>query len=120
MFSAQVIDDRLENEQPDQENALENQGEGTEPKDKEHNFIEGQNEQYEQENYPDGSQYEAKELSYEEYDGYTQPSDEDELVYIQAMRENEASTSWLSPRLKAWFGTCIKFARWALARLPWS
>ena len=93
MFAVQVIDNRSENKQPDQDNALENQDKGTEPKDKEHNLVEGQNEQYKQENYSNGSQYEDEEPSYEEYNGYKQLSDEDKLVYIQVIRENKASTS---------------------------
>ena len=93
MFAAQVIDDRSENKQPNQDNALKNQGKGMEPEDKEHNLVERQNEQYEQENYPDGSQYKDEELPYEEYNGYMQPSDKDKPIYIQAIRENEASTS---------------------------
>ena len=38
-----------------------------------------------QDNCPEGSQFNNEESSYEEYDGYAPPSDEEEPIYIQAM-----------------------------------
>jgi len=38
-----------------------------------------------QDNCPEGSQYDDEESFYEEYDGYTLPSDDEEPVYIRAM-----------------------------------
>ena len=47
-----------------------------------------------QDDCPEGSQYDDKELFYEEYDGYTLPSDNEKPVYIQAMStKGEESTS---------------------------
>ena len=48
-------------------------------------------EQSAQENYPDGSQYEDEQSSYEEYDGYEPPSENEEPMYIWAMSD-EAET----------------------------
>jgi hypothetical protein len=41
----------------------------------------------------EGSQYEDEESSYDEYDGYAPPSEDEELEYIRAMGdESEASS----------------------------
>ena len=86
------MDDRLEGEQPDHqepqegnEGALDPNYEGTPVEDvEEQSTIPDDN--------PDGSQYEDEEPSYEEYDGYAPPSDDEEPVYIWAMNDR-AGTS---------------------------
>jgi hypothetical protein len=43
--------------------------------------------------YPEGSQYKHKQLSYKEYNGYLLPSEDKEPIYIQAMSDDEGSSS---------------------------
>jgi hypothetical protein len=102
IFAAQVLDDRLEVEQPDQLGNLEDQEQTCEP-DTDVNSDEGQPGQPGQETSPEGSQHESEESSYEEYDGYASPSEEEEeipsirimhkdneTVYIHMMHEDDS------------------------------
>jgi len=80
IFAAQVLDDRLDSKQP---NHMELPKESKEaPEEVKGNLNK---EPCEQDNCPEGSQYDDEESSYEEYDGYVLPSDDEEPVYIWAM-----------------------------------
>ena len=91
IYAAHVVDDRLDSGQPDHPEASEDQEECPET-DKEGNLDENLGEQPEQGEYPDGSQYNDEDASYDEYDGYAPPSENDDPIYIRAMNdEAEAS-----------------------------
>jgi hypothetical protein len=86
LFAAQVIDDRSENDHPEEEGIQADQ-----PQDynsREEVAEEGADQQSEEtpEENPDGSQYDDEEQSsYEEFDGYEPVTDGDEPTYIRAM-----------------------------------
>ena len=86
MFAAQVVDNRSNSDQLEEAQHLETQDEMSGPN-VEQSCNKGLNEQTAQDKCPDGSQYDDKELHYDEYDGYAQPSDE-EPKYIQAINNN--------------------------------
>jgi len=93
IFAAQVVDDRSDGEHPTLEEPIQDD-EGAPELEEEKNLDEVPGEQAAQEDYPDGSQYEDEQSSYEEYDGYEPPSDYEEPVYIRAMsNEAEAGNS---------------------------
>jgi Zinc knuckle len=98
IFTAQIIDDMSDIDQPDHANAPENPDKAAEPEVKEDILDEGQEELSNPESCPDGSQYEDKEPSYKEYDGYALPSDNDKPVYIRAMHEDEAGATLAPPQ----------------------
>ena len=88
IFAAQVLDDRSDGEQPEQTELLDGQGREPEPSEEGH-LDGGAIEQPEQDYCPDGSQYEDEERPYDDYDGYEQPSDSDEPIYIRAMSDED-------------------------------
>jgi hypothetical protein len=85
LFAAQVIDDWLESERPDQE------GHQSDELQDEHSHEEASEEEADQpSNTPSdgnlgGSQYDKEQSSYEEFDGYEPLMDNDEPIYIWAM-----------------------------------
>ena len=91
IFAAQVLDDRSDGDQPDQVESTQDQEQVQEPEDGEI-LAEGDPDRPSQDDLPDGSQYDNEEPSYDEYEGYKPPSDDEELKYIRAMSD-EASTS---------------------------
>jgi hypothetical protein len=91
IFAAQVVDDRSDSEHPIPKEPPQHE-EGAPELEQENIPDEVPDEQSAQENYPDGSQYEDEQSSYEEYDGYEPPSDYEEPVYIRAMSD-EAETN---------------------------
>ena len=93
IFAAQIVDDRSESGQPDQSEPIEDSENPAEPNVDETNDAAAE-ESPSQEDSLEGSQYEDEESSYDEYDGYAPPSEDDELEYIRAMGDvGEASTS---------------------------
>lgn len=82
LFAAQVIADQDQID-PGDTDAREEEAEP----DAEVNRDEEINEPREQDTFPDGSQYDDEDLSYEDYEGYQLPSDNEESVYVRAMRE---------------------------------
>ena len=81
IYAAHVVDDRSDSGQPDHPEASEDQEERPET-DKEGNLDENLGKQPEQGEYPDGSQYDDEDASYDEYDGYAPPSENDDPIYI--------------------------------------
>ena len=81
IFAAQVVDDRSDSGQPNQTKVLEEQGEHPES-DNKRNIDERLDEQPEQDIYPDSSQYNNEDISYDDYKGYAPPSENKEPVYI--------------------------------------
>jgi hypothetical protein len=98
IFTAQIVDNMSDIDQPDHANALENLDEAAEPEVEEDILDKGQEEPSNPESCPDGSQYEDKEPSYEEYNGYALPSDDEEPIYIWAMHKDEAGATLAPPQ----------------------
>jgi hypothetical protein len=97
MFAAQVINDRSESEQPDEDKHIE-ELEEVKDTDLELEDSTQQGEHTELDKHsddPEGSQYEEGDTSYEEYDGYAMPSEDNdsEVKYICASYEIKTSTS---------------------------
>jgi hypothetical protein len=82
LFAAQVISDQDQIDLGDMDNREEQLD-----SDIEENCNKEINEPLEQDAFPDGSQYDDKDLSYEDYKGYQVLSEDKEPVYIQAMKE---------------------------------
>jgi hypothetical protein len=85
LFAAQVIDDRSENDHPDEEGQQADQPQDEisreeVPEEEMDNLSNGMSD-----NNPDGSQYDEEQSSYEEFDGYEPLDDNDEPIYIRAM-----------------------------------
>jgi len=80
IFAAQVLDDRSDSKQLNHIELPEESEEAPEE-------VEGNldKEPHEQDNCPEGFQYDDKESFYKEYDGYAPPSDDKEPVYIWAI-----------------------------------
>jgi hypothetical protein len=93
---AQVIDDRLENEHLTPEEPSPEMEEMPAANEKER-LDEAPEDQAVEDKFPDGSQYDDEQPSYEEYDGYDMPLDDEEPVYIQAMSDKAGAT--MSPAL---------------------
>ena len=96
IFAAQVVDDRSDGEHPAPEEPLQDDV-GTPEPDAGENLDEGPGGQTAQEDFPDGSQYEDEQSSYEEYDGYEPPSDYEEPVYIRAMSDEAVASNSPAP-----------------------
>jgi hypothetical protein len=93
MFTAQVIDDRSESDQPDTDKPSE-RSEGVDNANLEPEIGDEQKEQSDsQSDNLDGSQYDEDSAPHKEYDGYAAPSEDDDsdLEYIQAMNDDKAS-----------------------------
>jgi hypothetical protein len=88
IYAAQVVDDRSEGEKSDQKEIAEPQSEMNEVT--EEVPIEDIEDCPDSDENPDGPQYKEEESSYEDYDGYATPLDDDEPVYIRAMHEDES------------------------------
>jgi hypothetical protein len=88
IYAAQVVDDRSDNEQPDetQRDRPETQDEASGP-DADDPVGEDQNAESQQDECPDGSQYDDEEPRYDDFDDYAPPS-EDEPEYIRAMNDD--------------------------------
>ena len=102
MFAAQVIDDRSEDDQPEQTESpdiSEEREETPGPDANAEDLGEERTEQPEQEDCPDGSQFDD-EPPYEEYDGYALPSDSEEPEYIRAMHEDESGARPAPPQFE--------------------
>ena len=120
LFAAQVIDDRLEGEQPDQTEALESQGDD-DPSIKESLKNEAN---VPPEIIPDdclnGSQYD-NELPYKEFNSYEPPSNYDEPVYIRAMSTkgevNVSSAPALFDNIN--WQTCRDALKWLYQQAPY-
>ena len=89
---------RSDGEHPAPEEPLQND-EGAPELKQEEILDEAPGEQAAQEDFPDGSQYEDEQTSYEEYNGYEPLSDYEEPVYIRAMSDSApinfaTSTTW--------------------------
>jgi Aspartyl protease/Zinc knuckle len=91
MFAAQVIDDRSESDLPDTDRPSEGSEEidNADPEPEESEDQEGQSDPDDHTDVPDGSQYDEDQTTYEEYDGYAMPSEDDEAEYIRAIHEDE-------------------------------
>ena len=100
MFAAQVIDDRSENDQPDADKTSEDPEETTNTEDKSED-KDKDSEPSDHSDCPEGSQYDSERSSYEEYNGYAMPSEDDnsDLEYIRAMHEDEVSARTSQPQL---------------------
>jgi hypothetical protein len=105
MFAAQVIDDRSEdespdqNDQPDKDNALSDPDERSEH-DVEEDKLDNEQLELNQDDPIEGSQYDDEESPYEEFDGLDQPSENDEPIYIRAMHEEDTSVDSSFPQFK--------------------
>jgi hypothetical protein len=92
IFATQVLDDRSDGERPDHDESTQDQEQVEEPGDSENSEGNDLGEEPDQNELPDGSQFDDEEPSYDEYEGYTPPSDDEELEYIRAMSD-EANAS---------------------------
>jgi hypothetical protein len=93
---AQVIDDRLENEHPILEEPFPETEETPATNEEEH-LNKALEDQAVKDEFPDSSQYNDKQPSYKEYDGYDMPSDDEEPIYIWTMSDEAGTT--MSPAL---------------------
>jgi len=93
MYATQVIDDRSENELPDQEqvNPLESQCD-TPVHESGESQVEGAGAQPSEDDYPEGSQYDGEKSSSDEYDDSSLLSEDEEPIYIRTMN-NEGGPS---------------------------
>jgi gag-polyprotein putative aspartyl protease/Zinc knuckle len=92
IFAAQVLDDRSETDQPNQMEPSENSEQPPEPNvEEEHDAA--VEESSNQEDILEGSQYEGEGSSFDEYDGYAPPSEDEELEYIRAMGDDSETNS---------------------------
>ncbi len=93
IFTAQVLDDRSGDDQSGQTNPKDSSGDQDNPPKLDGGPNEGQDDLPKPNNGPDGSQYEDNTASYEEYDSYAMPSDNEELEYMQVMHEDKSGAN---------------------------